>query len=143
MSKIFTQSTDKQKQISKNVVKFGCLPLGLILLLLLIIPLFTSENKKDSLTQFQKDSITHENWIKAQFSPWDGNHAETVKMIKNSMNDANSFKHIETTYSDFGKMGLVINTTFQGTNIYGAVVTNYAISKIDSTGKIYDFKISQ
>ena len=32
--------------------------------------------------------------IDSQFSAWDGSHIELVKMIKKSMNDADSFEHI-------------------------------------------------
>lgn len=39
-------------------------------------------------------------WIKSQFSAWDGSHRELVKLIKKSLNDEKSYDHIETTYRD-------------------------------------------
>ena len=37
-------------------------------------------------------------WISSQFSAWDGSHSGLTKMIKKSLNDEKSYKHIETTY---------------------------------------------
>lgn len=39
-------------------------------------------------------------WIRSQFSVWDGSHIELEKLVKKSLNDEKSFKHIETTYRD-------------------------------------------
>lgn len=40
------------------------------------------------------------NWIRNQFSVWDGAHIELEKLIISSLNDEKSYEHIETTYRD-------------------------------------------
>ena len=36
--------------------------------------------------------------IDRQFSPWDGSHLKLTKVIKKSMNDEDSYDHVETSY---------------------------------------------
>lgn len=40
------------------------------------------------------------NWIKGQFSAWDGAHTELKKLIVKNLKDEKSYKHIETNYID-------------------------------------------
>lgn len=40
----------------------------------------------------------YEEWLNGQFSAWDGAHHDLVKLVKNNMNDAKSFEHVETRY---------------------------------------------
>ncbi len=42
----------------------------------------------------------HNQWIQGQFSAWDGSHIELTRLIKQSLNDEKSYKHINTTYRD-------------------------------------------
>lgn len=87
-------------------------------------------------------------WIKGQFSAWDGSHKELEKLIKSRLNDEDSYKHKETTYtdvlneeikdkvnkilSDAGysqrvEVGdLFIQTTFTAKNGFGGTVKNTA-----------------
>ncbi|MCF8020726.1 MAG: hypothetical protein K9L62_15195 [Vallitaleaceae bacterium] len=37
-------------------------------------------------------------WVSAQFSVWDGSHTDLGDLIKQSLNDEKSYKHIETKY---------------------------------------------
>ncbi len=39
-------------------------------------------------------------WIKSQFSVWDGAHTGLEKLVIKQLNDEKSYKHIETTYRD-------------------------------------------
>ncbi len=39
-------------------------------------------------------------WIKGQFSQWDGSHTDLKKLVIKNLNDEKSFKHINTTYID-------------------------------------------
>lgn len=39
-------------------------------------------------------------WIKSQFSAWDGSHTALKKLVIQQLNDEKSFKHSETTYRD-------------------------------------------
>ena len=40
----------------------------------------------------------YNSWVDNQFSIWDGSHKELTKLIKKSLNDEKSYKHIKTTY---------------------------------------------
>jgi hypothetical protein len=73
--------------------------------------------------------------IKAGFSWWDGSHIGLTKVIKSSMHDPDSYKHIETGYLDKGEY-LIVKTTFSGKNAFGGVVRNTVNAKVDLNGKV-------
>jgi len=65
--------------------------------------------------------------IAKQFSLWDGSHKELVRLVKNDLNDAGSFEHIETTYrinKDHtpGQDILFIKMDFRAKNAFGGVI---------------------
>lgn len=73
--------------------------------------------------------------IRKGFSLWDGSHRELEKIIKKSMNDPDSYVHVETAYDDKGDH-LLVKTTFRGKNAFGGVVKNWVIAKADLDGNI-------
>lgn len=73
--------------------------------------------------------------IDKQFSIWDGSHPALTKLIKYSMHDPSSYKHVSTYYRDAGTH-LVVETTFRGKNAFGAVVTHWVIAQVDFKGNI-------
>nr|MBC8555682.1 hypothetical protein [Candidatus Brocadiales bacterium] len=76
--------------------------------------------------------------IKAQFSTWDGSHKNLEKLIKKSMNDPDSYEHVETNAWDM-KDHLVVKTTFRGKNAFGGTVTNWVKAKVSiDNGKILE-----
>lgn len=58
----------------------------------------------DGTTSTSMESIDYNteknNWIRGQFSAWDGAHTELKKLILKNLNDEKSYKHIETNYID-------------------------------------------
>lgn len=92
-------------------------------------------------------------WITSQFSAWDGSHTVLKNLIKDNLNDEQSFKHIETTYIDVStkdkktqvnntlkKAGysqrvdvgdLFIMTTFSAKNAFNATIKNTAFGIVD------------
>ncbi len=58
----------------------------------------------DGTTSTSMESIDYNtkrnNWIRNQFSAWDGNHTELKKLVVKNLNDEKSYKHIETNYID-------------------------------------------
>ena len=56
----------------------------------------TPDLVKDDRGQSRLDS--YKSWVNNQFSAWDGSHSELASLIKKSLNDEKSYKHIETTY---------------------------------------------
>lgn len=74
--------------------------------------------------------------IKQQFSAWDGSHKRLVEFIKTSMNDQDSFKHINTTYRlvlSEEDPHLIVKMTYSGNNAFGARVKGNLLAKADIT----------
>lgn len=65
----------------------------------------------------------YEEWIESLFSLWDGSIPEVNKMIKENLNDPDSFKHDETTYEDLGyQKGIRYLVNFRAKNAFGGVI---------------------
>lgn len=77
--------------------------------------------------------------IQQQFSSWDGSHRNVEAAVKRSMKNPDSYKHVETRYSDDGK-NLVIITTVRGTNSFGAVVPSTFVAQVDYAGNVLSLK---
>jgi hypothetical protein len=73
--------------------------------------------------------------IETQFSAWDGSHRGLERVIKESMNDPDSYDHVETVYWDRGDH-LVVQTTFRGKNAFGGVVKNSVKAKVSLNGQV-------
>lgn len=69
------------------------------------------------------------------FSAWDGSLFTLVNYTKKSMNDAKSFEHVETRYSDNGT-DLTVWMKFRGKNMLGAMVLNTITAKVDYEGNV-------
>lgn len=77
--------------------------------------------------------------FKGNFSGWDGSYRPLEKMIKASMNDDSSYKHVETVYHLILNKDphAIVKTTFRGTNAYGAVVKESISARVDvKTGEV-------
>lgn len=80
---------------------------------------YLAESKKEE----RKGKYTE--WVKNQFSAWDGSHVELVKQVKEAMNDPHSFEHVDTTYiEDNDYKTLTIQMKYRGKNGFGGVITN-------------------
>ena len=75
--------------------------------------------------------------IEKQFSSWDGAHIGLTRIIKESMNDPDSYEHIETRFADKGDYILVI-TQFRGKNAFGGKVVNIIKAKVDFDGNVIE-----
>ncbi|WP_455884044.1 hypothetical protein [Serratia proteamaculans] len=93
---------------------------------------------------YQKDpksmaEYTNLDAFQKNFSGWDGSYRPLEKLIKQSMNDDSSYKHVETTsHLVLGKdPHAVVKTKFKGTNAYGGIVTQTVVARIDiKTGDV-------
>jgi len=87
-----------------------------------------SLNNKINLDTFQ-----------GNFGGWDGSYRPLEKLIKASMNDDSSYKHVSTTYHLILNKDphAIIKTTFRGTNTYGGVVKQTVAARVDvRTGEV-------
>lgn len=85
------------------------------------------------------DKRTNFDTFYAQFSGWDGAYRPLEKIIKESMNDEDSYKHVRTSYRILmdGAPHAIISTTFSGTNVYAARVKQTISADVDiKTGQI-------
>ncbi|WP_198424758.1 SHOCT domain-containing protein [Spirosoma endbachense] len=78
--------------------------------------------------------------VEGFFSGWDGSHRQLEKAIKESMNDPDSYEHVETRFKDNGSTIYVL-TKFRGKNAFGGKIVNYAEGNIDGNdGHLIDWK---
>lgn len=89
-----------------------------------------AEQKKIELAKKERKKV-----IEKQFSAWDGSHNALEKLIKNNMNDPDSYEHVETLYGDY-ETYLIVKTTYRGKNVYGGVVKNFVKAKVSMDGTI-------
>jgi hypothetical protein len=61
----------------------------------------------------------------------DGSNYQLIQLVKKSMNDPDSFEHVETKYVDNGSGDVVIFMKFRGNNAFGAKVLTEAVANID------------
>lgn len=75
--------------------------------------------------------------IESQFSSWNGSHRNLERLIKSSMNDPDSYDHVETTYVNNGNHLRVV-TRFRGRNAFGGVITEVVEAKVGINGQILE-----
>lgn len=71
--------------------------------------------------------------VEGQFSGWDGSHRTFEKMIKQTMNDPDSYEHVETRFADQGDY-IRVFTKFRGKNAFGGMVVDSATADFTITG---------
>jgi hypothetical protein len=72
-----------------------------------------------------------------QFSAWDGSHNILTELIKKSMNDPDSYEHVETSYWDMTDY-IVVRTVYSGNNAFGGRVKNFVKAKFDNDGNLLE-----
>ncbi|QWU35638.1 hypothetical protein [Serratia ureilytica] len=95
---------------------------------------------------YQKDPKSMEEYtnldaFQENFSGWDGSYRPLEKLIKKSMNDDSSYKHVETmSHLVLGKdPHAVVKTRFKGTNAYGGIVTQAVSARVNlNTGDVIE-----
>ncbi len=76
--------------------------------------------------------------IKNQFSSYDGHNMYLERAIKQSMNDPDSYEHIETTYKTAGD-SMIVYSKFRGKNPFNALVVSDAKALMNLDGSILSF----
>jgi len=75
--------------------------------------------------------------VEKQFSQWDGSHPGLSKLIKKSMNDPDSYEHVETRFRDDGESIFII-TEFRGKNAFGGTIKNTVTARVDFQGNVIE-----
>ena len=98
---------------------------------------FGSEDDKSNLNDDGTPKTERQIEVEKQFSAWDGSHNGLTKLIKDAMNDPNSYEHVETVFWD-QKEYLIVMTTYRGKNAFGGVVKNFVKAKVDFNGNVLE-----
>ncbi len=84
--------------------------------------------------------------LREDFSSWDGSYRPLEKLIKKAMHNPDSYDHVKTTtrmvYSGIKRPYMLVNTSYRGTNTFGAIVTSTVSIKVDAKTKEI-FEINQ
>lgn len=105
---------------------------AIILSILSIVNISCNEGVADSKWPYsqEEEDRRKEEILSNCFSAWDGSHIKLTKLIKESMNDPDSYEHIETHYwNNNGK--IYVETTFRGKNAFGGIVKETISATID------------
>lgn len=142
--KTVISSNDTKESI---IINFGDIDKGDDAPLLLMASIYDDGTIDTSMVSIDYNS-TRNQWIKDQFSAWDGSHRKLEELILKNLNDEKSYDHIETTYIDVNseeritsvnellseagysqrveKDDLFISTQFSAKNAFGGTVKNTA-----------------
>lgn len=134
MKTLNVNGTSKRKATNKKILKFGCLPVIIIIVILSIIGNLTTTEVENPINKVK----TTEEIVKEQFNSWDGSNIALEKYIKTHMNDADSYEHVETRYSINKDSTLYVVTKFRGKNAFGAKVLQTVRARIDFKGNVLD-----
>lgn len=125
---------NRQQPKSSNagplLLVFLSLFIGLMVLGSLSVLVESLMGKPVSTAQTNKHRVER---LEDKFSAWDGSHYQIVRVIKNQMNDPDSFKHVETRYWKVGE-GVIVSTTFRGKNAFGGMVIDEMTALCDAKG---------
>ena len=124
-----------RRRVQKKKKKKSFLLINVFIVSCLFLVLFSvlTDSKESNKPKTPAEARTEK--IEKSFSAWDGSHYRLTKFIKNSMNDPNSYEHVETRYGDKGDH-LIVSTTFRGKNAFGGVVKNMVTAKVDLNGNV-------
>lgn len=100
---------------------------------------FSSDTTKTTAPRTKEE--TRKEQLSEHFSVWDGSHRGLTTVIRTTMHDPSSYKHVKTVYWDKGDH-LIVKTTFRGKNVFGGVVKNWVKAKVDLNGNVIEI-ISQ
>ena len=117
---------EQRKQTSKTA-GLGCLAVTVLVIILALFGAFENEPK----------TLTEKERIEQQFSAWDGSHLNLTKAIKASMNDPDSYEHVETKYWKFDGH-LIVLCKFRGRNAYGGMIVDVIKAKVDTIGNVIE-----
>lgn len=96
------------------------------------VPNDTNSNSSKS----KSESKTNEERVNDLQSGYDGSIRSVVKFVKNSMNDPESFEHVETRTGFYEKESFIVSMKYRGKNQFGGVITKYIDVKLDYSGNI-------
>ncbi|MHA8088829.1 hypothetical protein U8593_00850 [Aquirufa antheringensis] len=107
--------------------------------LIIVIGLLWNAVPNDTDSNFSKSKSTpktNEERVSELQSGYDGSIRSVVKFVKNSMNDPDSFEHVETRTGFYEKGNFIVSMKYRGKNPFGGVITKYIDVKVDYSGNV-------
>lgn len=129
---------EKEKQLSPwdYVKRYGIYSMGGLILILFAVTLMFGESNQSI------EKIRDEQVQELFFA--DGRNYQVEQAVKKSMNDPDSYEHIETSHVDNGTGDVAITMTFRGKNAFGGKVVNRAVAMVNpDSGAIISLAIEQ
>lgn len=93
----------------------------------------------------EKPKTAYEQWQDANFSVLDGSNKQLVAKIKPLLKDPDSFKHLETKFTEPDSDGNVhVRMTFTATNSFGGRISYTATADINiKTNVLTNYHVSE
>jgi hypothetical protein len=122
-----------------NEKKTGCLKLilgGILFFLIWFLIEKFSSSSSSTKTETSTTPKTNEERANSLTSGWNGSIPSVVKFVKNSMNDPDSFEHVETRTGFYETNNFIVSMKYRGKNPFGGVITKYIDIKVDYSGNV-------
>lgn len=110
------------------------------------ISILNKELEQKNLTKVQKEEIEIEikgikelAFAKKNISAWDGSNPKLERAIKKSMNNPDSYEHVQTTFS-YKKDKVIATMIYRGNNAFGAKVLGKVLGIFDYDGNLTDIQ---
>ncbi len=116
---------------------------GLLLLIIIIVVMTSifgsgenSNTVKEKEIPLTAEEVRKEK-IEKHFSPWDGSHKGLERLVKENLNDPESYDHIKTTYWD-KKDKLRVRMEYRARNGFGGMVVGFVLADVDLEGNVIE-----
>lgn len=80
--------------------------------------------------------------VKRLFSGWDGSVHVVEEAVKARLKDPDSYKHVETRYTDSGAGNIKVFTKYRARNSFNAVVPSTAAAEVSPTGELISLSMN-
>jgi len=117
----------------RKALGIGCGLFVFIIVAMASLAFLSDDDTTPELTAEQKRTQK----IEKCFSAWDGSQINLTNRIKSSLNDEDSYKHIETTYIDKDSV-LYVQTIFSAKNGFGGTIKQTVIVETNLNCEITD-----
>ena len=115
---------ESEKKLSAwdYIKRYGIYTVGGLILIVVVLSVIFGESNK-SVEQIRDEQVQELFFA-------DGQNYQVVQAVKKSMNDPDSFEHIETKHVDNGSGDVAITMMFRGKNAFGGKVVNRAVAMV-------------
>ncbi len=93
--------------------------------------------------QAQTEAVAARNVaVKRLFSPWDGSVHSVEQAVKARLKDPDSYKHVETRYTDSGAGNVTVFTQYRARNSFNALSSGTATAEVSPAGELVSLSMN-